>query len=234
MGYIGQTPTAVPLDGDDLSDDIITLAKMASGTDGNIITYDASGNPAAVATGSDGQVLTSTGAGSAPAFEALPASGLLEYSRGAKNGSITVNSTTPVDVGIRANLNPTSTGDIIRFHHFWGHADATSGTAQAISFWKSLNGGTFTEHLKWVDYINHWASGATNRTTTSLWWEGTANDLGWSTGVLSLGVKIALQSSNTWVYNDEFGASAYSSAKQLSFVEAFRFSASAYTAGTDA
>lgn len=76
MGYIGQTPTAVPLDGDDLSDDIITLAKMASGTDGNIITYDASGNPAAVATGTDGQVLTSTGAGSAPAFEALPASGI--------------------------------------------------------------------------------------------------------------------------------------------------------------
>jgi len=71
MGYIGQTPTAVPLDADDLSDDIITLAKMASGTDGNIITYDASGNPAAVATGNDGQVLTSTGAGSPPAFETL-------------------------------------------------------------------------------------------------------------------------------------------------------------------
>jgi hypothetical protein len=76
MGYIGQTPTAVPLDGDDLSDDIITLAKMASGTDGNVITFDASGNPAYVATGTDGQVLTSTGAGSAPAFEAIPASGV--------------------------------------------------------------------------------------------------------------------------------------------------------------
>jgi hypothetical protein len=49
---------------------------MAGGTDGNLITYDASGDPAYVATGSDGQVLTSTGAGSAPAFEALPASGI--------------------------------------------------------------------------------------------------------------------------------------------------------------
>ena len=57
-------------------DDAITLAKMAPGTDGNIISYDASGNPVAVATGNDGQVLTSTGAGSPPAFEALPASGL--------------------------------------------------------------------------------------------------------------------------------------------------------------
>ena len=42
---------------------------MASGTDGNIISYDASGNPVAIATGNDGQILTSTGAGSPPAFE---------------------------------------------------------------------------------------------------------------------------------------------------------------------
>ena len=97
MGYIGQTPSAVPLDGDDIADDIvdsqhyaagsidtahladdqITLAKMAAGTDGNIISYDASGNPVAIATGSDGQVLTSAGAGAPPAFEAAAAGGKL-------------------------------------------------------------------------------------------------------------------------------------------------------------
>ena len=68
MGFIGNKPTAVPLTGSDLADDIITLAKMASGTDGNLITYDASGNPAAVAVGTSGQVLTSGGAGVAPTF----------------------------------------------------------------------------------------------------------------------------------------------------------------------
>ena len=52
-----------------LVDNAVTLAKMASGTDGTIITYDASGDPVAVGPGSDGQVLTSTGAGSPPAFE---------------------------------------------------------------------------------------------------------------------------------------------------------------------
>jgi hypothetical protein len=52
-------------------DDAITLAKMAPGTDGNIISYDASGNPVAVATGNDGQVLTSAGAGAPPVFETL-------------------------------------------------------------------------------------------------------------------------------------------------------------------
>ena len=51
------------------SDDTVTLAKMASGTDGNIISYDTSGNPVAVATGTDGQVLTSSGAGAVCAFE---------------------------------------------------------------------------------------------------------------------------------------------------------------------
>ena len=53
-----------------IADNQITLAKLAGGTDGNIISYDASGDPVAIATGSDGQVLTSTGAGSPPAFEA--------------------------------------------------------------------------------------------------------------------------------------------------------------------
>ena len=53
-----------------IQDDAVTLAKMAAGTDGNIISYDASGNPVAIATGNDGQVLTSAGAGQPPAFEA--------------------------------------------------------------------------------------------------------------------------------------------------------------------
>jgi hypothetical protein len=79
MSYIGKTPTAVPLTSSDITDGIITLPKLTDGTDGNIISYDASGNPVAVATGTDGQVLTSTGAGSPPAFEALPAGGITHF-----------------------------------------------------------------------------------------------------------------------------------------------------------
>ena len=61
-----------------IADNSITLAKMAGGTDGNIISYDASGDPVAIATGNDGQVLTSTGAGSPPAFEDAAAGGVSE------------------------------------------------------------------------------------------------------------------------------------------------------------
>jgi hypothetical protein len=58
-----------------IADDVVTLATMASGTAGNLITYDASGNPAAVATGTAGQVLISNGAGAAPTFQAPAAGG---------------------------------------------------------------------------------------------------------------------------------------------------------------
>ena len=84
-----------------LPDDSVTLAKMASGTDGNIISYDASGNPVAVATGSDGQVLTSAGAGAVPAFEALPAGATNEgafhayLSTAVVNFSASTNTTVP-------------------------------------------------------------------------------------------------------------------------------------------
>ena len=53
-----------------IADDAVTLAKQAGGTDGNLITYNASGNPDVVATGNSGQVLTSNGSGAAPTFQA--------------------------------------------------------------------------------------------------------------------------------------------------------------------
>jgi hypothetical protein len=59
----------------EVADNAITLAKMAHGTDGEIITYDASGAPATVGVGSSGQVLTSNGAGSAPTMQSPAAGG---------------------------------------------------------------------------------------------------------------------------------------------------------------
>ena len=56
-----------------IQDNAVTLAKMAGGTDGNLITYDASGDPAYVATGAATNVLTSNGAGAAPTFQAAAA-----------------------------------------------------------------------------------------------------------------------------------------------------------------
>ena len=67
------------LPGSGLADDAVTLAKMAAGTAGNLITYDASGNPAVVATGTATHVLTSNGAGAAPTFQAAAGAGLANF-----------------------------------------------------------------------------------------------------------------------------------------------------------
>jgi hypothetical protein len=48
---------------------------MAHGTDGELITYDATGAPANVAVGTSGHVLTSGGAGVAPTFQAAAGGG---------------------------------------------------------------------------------------------------------------------------------------------------------------
>ena len=47
----------------------VPVSALQTGTDGELITWDASGNPATVAVGTAAQVLTSNGAGAAPTFE---------------------------------------------------------------------------------------------------------------------------------------------------------------------
>ncbi len=62
-----------------IADNAVTLAKMATGTPGNLISYDGSNDPVAVGTGTAGQVLTSAGSGNPPAF-ATPAATTVPYS----------------------------------------------------------------------------------------------------------------------------------------------------------
>jgi hypothetical protein len=66
----------IAVTGGQIADNAVTLAKMAGGIDGNLITYDASGDPAYVATGSATNVLTSNGTGAAPTFQAPAAGGI--------------------------------------------------------------------------------------------------------------------------------------------------------------
>lgn len=82
-----------------IADNAVTLAKMASGTDGNIISYDTSGNPVAVATGSSGQILTSAGAGAVPSFQ-TPSGGGIEN---IKTFNMTSNFTMGAEADITAN-----------------------------------------------------------------------------------------------------------------------------------
>ena len=87
----------------EIADNAVTLAKMAGGTDGNLITYDTSGDPAYVETGTSGYVLTSAGADAVPAFAALPASGLTTAV-----GTITAASSLTTAVDQSLSFTPTS------------------------------------------------------------------------------------------------------------------------------
>ena len=172
MAYIGKIPASAALTADDISDDIITLAKMAGGTDGNIITYDASGDPAAVATGSDGQVLTSTGAGSPPAFEAAP-SGKVKQIITAQASGVATDSTnfsgsdggTIGDIGtsfISQAITPTNSSSILVVNAS-SSAGLTSNTlggagiyaGSTCKAWNTTNGKDtdadgFAIHAAWV------------------------------------------------------------------------------------
>ena len=119
------------------SDDTVTLAKMASGTDGNIISYDASGNPVAIATGSDGQVLTSTGAGSPPAFEAAAAGGKINQAITSVDQTQRTTTSTSFVLGsstLTVDITPSASSSkiLVLFNTNWGNSSS------GISTWGTI------------------------------------------------------------------------------------------------
>jgi hypothetical protein len=83
-----------PLATADIADNAITLDKLASGTDGELLTWDASGDPTTVAVGTSGQVLTSNGAGAEPTFQ-TPTSGTAASQAEVEAGTITTKYVSP-------------------------------------------------------------------------------------------------------------------------------------------
>jgi hypothetical protein len=80
MPFLGSQPARGLVGTANIDDDVITEAKMANdaiglaelkaGTDGELISWDASGNPVAIGAGTSGHFLKSQGAGSQPVFAA--------------------------------------------------------------------------------------------------------------------------------------------------------------------
>ena len=142
-----------------VTDDSVTLAKMAPGTDGNIISYDASGNPVAVATGSSGQVLTSAGAGAPPTFAAAASSNPYTAQSNTESGYIKL-------VG----------GVIIQWGVFGTFGIASSGTATFATTFPS-NLWSLTVGL-WNNNTNNLYSLVVTRTPTTSQFDWYQNDTG--------------------------------------------------------
>jgi len=75
----------------------IDVADLANGTDGELITWSATGVPATVAVGTDTHVLTSNGVGVAPTFQAASGGGITWATP--INSDITVDTDSTYDIG---------------------------------------------------------------------------------------------------------------------------------------
>ena len=115
MSYIGNSPATST----EVADNSVTLAKMAGGTDGNLITYDASGDPAYVTTGTSGQVLTSGGTGVAPTFQTAAGGGkiLQVVTAGSTTASSNISTSWTEAPGSSLSITPTATSS--RIYYFY-------------------------------------------------------------------------------------------------------------------
>lgn len=81
----------------ELADNATTLAKLAGGTAGGIIAFDASGNPSETATGTAGQVMTSNGAGAAPTMQTASGGAWTLIASASASASSSIDFTTGID-----------------------------------------------------------------------------------------------------------------------------------------
>jgi hypothetical protein len=158
---------------------------MAGGTDGNLITFDASGDPAYVATGNDGQVLTSTGAGSAPAFEALPASGkVAQIVSTLVEAAATGTTSIPYDDTIPQNnegneymtlaITPTNSSSVLRIDVKITSSNSTAGQNTGVALFQDSTAGALASALQLTmgdtelqeHSINHTMTAGTTSETT--------------------------------------------------------------------
>ena len=100
-----------------VANDAIGLTELKAGTDGQILTWDASGNPTTVAVGTSGHFLKSAGSGSVPTFAAAGGGKVLAIYYDTIGQRQSTTSYTPVDVtGLAITLTPASTASKFLIH----------------------------------------------------------------------------------------------------------------------
>ena len=197
VGGTAGVPTA------SIQDDAVTLAKLAAGTDGELITWDASGNPATVAVGTATHVLTSNGAGAAPTFQAASAAaGSVYFSAEIVDGSqaLTRNVFTVItgwteieDSG--SVFNPTTglfTAPSAGLYYF---SASVGGDASAIGEDIQLLG------MKFTDNTHAGGSGGSYPSGTFGLWNYWVNNFDLELGQVSGSVLVEMTSSGTMAVN---------------------------------
>ena len=186
----------------------IAISELATGTDGELITWDASGNPAAVSTGTSGHVLTSNGAGTAPTFQAASGGSMpydyARYDAASLYCAETANCATPYEQTTAPRekiLRFDASTDEYANGKYWVTDDLdTSGTVEFAAYVKpashaSANVELCIEEVEDADgedrggTYNAECSGAVAVSASSgVWtevvWTETVTNLGWAAGDL--------------------------------------------------
>lgn len=137
----------------------IPVGALANGTDGQLITWDASGVAAVVATGTATHVLTSNGAGAAPTFQAAAGGSGALARAGGNTTEATTTSTTAVDLLTISSLSIAANVPIQMFCN----ARKTSGAADTARIGFKLNTTQVSNTLNFASGSNqaesgtHWA-----------------------------------------------------------------------------
>jgi len=117
---ITTSPLATSVNANDLTFTIdnISFTLLADGTDGELITWDACGVPAAVAVGTACQVLTSNGVGAAPTFQAAGGGGGFSTVFKTSDETITCDTTLSDDADITFCADANSNYAVITYFRF--------------------------------------------------------------------------------------------------------------------
>jgi|TARA_R110000823_G_scaffold63242_1_gene149203 hypothetical protein len=202
---------------DEIADNAVTLAKMAGGTDGNIISFDASGNPVAIATGSDGQVLTSAGTGAPPAFEAAAAGGKLVQRVFIQTNALVTGTT--AGPGLDDTIPQNGEGDQVLSLAI---TPTNSSNKLQISFGCTcgINGGTIVSSVFQDSTANAIACSANYiSTANTIWSWGLCHTMAaGTTSSTTFNVRIGSQTSHTISLNGVSGARRYGGAALTSLV----------------
>tara|TARA_R110000796_G_scaffold70865_5_gene160837 strand:+ start:30 stop:866 length:837 start_codon:yes stop_codon:yes gene_type:complete len=198
-------PTGIAVQSETVTDNAITLAKMAHGTDGELITYDAAGAPANVATGTATHVLTSNGSGAAPTFQAAAGGVTIASTAEAEAGTNNTNLITPLRM--REGFNASGTAPVyacrswVNFNGTGTPAIRDSGNVSSITD----NGvGKYTVNLTTaIEDVNYSVVSCSSYTTTNVAYMTNSTIINQAVGSFDVNISTTGQlNAITTVYSD--------------------------------
>ena len=121
----------------------VPVNNLRVGTDGELITWDASGNPATVAVGTATHILTSNGAGAAPTFQAAAGGGkLLQLVAFTTGDYVSTTSTSWVTTDLTADITPSATSSKILVQYAVTVYVSATGVNSATTIFRGDVSGT--------------------------------------------------------------------------------------------